>query len=72
VDTTERQELLRYQRRDLDDYTKEMVALLGYRRHLIRMFRPIVRYWPLRKSPYFAREKAKWAKHKPAARSVSR
>jgi nucleoside-diphosphate-sugar epimerase len=53
IDTTESQTLLDYQQRDLGDYIQEMVALLGYRRHLIRLFRPIVRRWLLKKSPYF-------------------
>ena len=53
LDTTESQALLDYQRCDLEDYVQEMVALLGTRRHLIRVFRPIVRRWLLRKSPYF-------------------
>ena len=52
VDTTESQRLLNYQRRDLGDYIQETVALLGYRRHLIRLFRPVVRRWLLGKSPY--------------------
>jgi UDP-glucose 4-epimerase len=52
LDTTESQALLDYQRRDLEDYVQEMVALLGTRWHLIRVFRPIVRRWLLRKSPY--------------------
>ncbi len=53
VDTAESQRILNYQRRDLGDYVQEMTALLGYRRHLIRLFRPIVRHWLLKKSPYF-------------------
>jgi nucleoside-diphosphate-sugar epimerase len=53
VDTTESQRLLRYQRRDLGDYVEEMKALLGFRLHLIRLFRPLVRRWLLSKSPYF-------------------
>jgi UDP-glucose 4-epimerase len=53
LDTTESQALLDYQRCDLEDYVQEMVALLGTRRHLIRLFRPVVRRWLLRKSPYF-------------------
>ena len=53
VDTAESQRLLRYQRRDLGDYIQEMSALLGFRRRLIRLFRPLVRLWLLRKSPYF-------------------
>jgi len=53
VDTAESQRILKYQRRDLGDYIQEMIALLGYRRYLIRLFRPIVRRWLLKKSPYF-------------------
>lgn len=55
VDTRESQSLLHYQQRDLGDYVQEMCALLGFRRHLIRLFRPIVRRWLLKKSPYFSR-----------------
>ena len=53
VDTTESQRLLDYQQRDLGDYIQEMTVLLGYRRYLIRAFRPIVRRWLLGKSPYW-------------------
>lgn len=53
VDTVESQRLLDYQRRDLGDYVQDMVALLGYRRQLIRVFRPLARHWLLSKSPYF-------------------
>lgn len=53
MDTTESQRLLRYQQRDLTDYTREMRAFMGYRRHLARAFRPLVRASLLRKSPYF-------------------
>jgi len=70
VDTTESQRLLRYQQRDFNDYVREMVALLGYRRHLIRVFRPIARYWLLRRSPYFARSKARWSKRRPATHPI--
>ena len=55
VDTTESQKLLHYQRRDLEHYVEEMRAQLGFRRHLIRLFRPIVRHWLLSKSPHFSR-----------------
>jgi len=54
LDTTESQKILRYQRRDLGDYIREMKAALGYRLRLIQWFRPLVRHWLLRKSPYFA------------------
>ncbi len=70
VDTTESQRLLDYQRRDLEDYIKDMVALLGYRRHLIRLFRPFVRRWLLRKSTYFRRSESQSLKQAPAARPV--
>jgi nucleoside-diphosphate-sugar epimerase len=62
LDTTESQSLLNYQRRCLDDYVQEMAALLGYRRFLIRIFRPIVRQWLLSKSPYFRQSKSKRGK----------
>jgi UDP-glucose 4-epimerase len=55
MDTRESQQLLRYQRRDLRDYVKEMVKALGFRRVLIQMFRPFVRLWLLSKSPYYAK-----------------
>jgi nucleoside-diphosphate-sugar epimerase len=54
LDTRESQELLRYQRRNLDDYIRDMMGLLGFRRHLTRLFGPVVRYWLLRRSPYYA------------------
>jgi nucleoside-diphosphate-sugar epimerase len=54
VDSTQSQRLLDYQRHDFEDYVREMVELLGYRRHLIRLLRPFVRAWLLRKSPYMA------------------
>jgi UDP-glucose 4-epimerase len=53
LDTAESQSLLSYQRRDLSHYLDDMSTLLGYRRRLIRAFRPIVRAWVLKKSPYF-------------------
>ena len=54
VDTTESKRLLNYQKRDLGDYIQGRKALLGYRLHLIRLFRPTVRRWLLRKSPYLS------------------
>jgi len=58
VDTSESQRLLRYQQRDFDDYVREMVALMGFRRHLVRLFRPIARWWLLRRSPYYRERQA--------------
>jgi nucleoside-diphosphate-sugar epimerase len=57
VDSTESQRLLQYQQHDFDDYVREMVALLGFRRHLIRWFRPFVRHALLQRSPYWRARK---------------
>ncbi len=50
LDTTESQRVLKFQRRTLQDYIQNVTALLGFRRHLIRLFRPIIRAWLLSKS----------------------
>ncbi|MHB0876829.1 MAG: NAD-dependent epimerase/dehydratase family protein [Anaerolineae bacterium] len=55
LDTGASQALLHYQTRTLDDYAREMARLAGVRRHLIRTFRPFVRYWLLSQSPYYPR-----------------
>lgn len=55
VDTSISQKLLHYQTRDLDDYVREMRALLGFRIPLIRLLRPLVRRWVLSRSPYYHR-----------------
>jgi UDP-glucose 4-epimerase len=65
LDTGESQRLLQYQQRTLDDYLRDMVAVLGFRRHLIRAFRPLVRWWLLRQSPY-------WRQRREEARRVRR
>jgi len=52
LDTSESQRILQYQRYGFGDYVQEMAALLGFRRYLIRLFRPLVRAYLLRKSPY--------------------
>jgi hypothetical protein len=53
VDTAESQRLLQFQRHVLDDYLEDMKAALGLKRHLIRVFRPMVRWYFLRQSPYY-------------------
>jgi nucleoside-diphosphate-sugar epimerase len=58
LDTAQSQRLLRYQQHCLDDYIRELKAKLGVRRHLARVFRPLVRRWLLRKSPYASRTRA--------------
>jgi UDP-glucose 4-epimerase len=61
IDTTESQRVLRYQQRDLDDYVQELVKLMGVKRHLIRLFRPLVRAFLVRRSPYLrARRNPEW------------
>jgi len=52
LDTAESQRLLKYQQRSLDDYLREVKALVGWRLPLIRAFRPMVRRWLLSQSPY--------------------
>lgn len=65
LDTSESQQLLDYQQHSFADYTNEMREMMGFRRHLVRLFRPIVRQWLLHKSPYYRRAKGdvenKWA-----------
>ncbi len=59
VDTVESQRLLEYQQRDLGDFMSEMKAMLGFRRTLVRLFRPWVRRWLLNRSPYYRQLHAK-------------
>lgn len=54
MDTSESQALLHYQRYSYDQYLSEIVGLLGWRRPLIKLFRPLVRRWMLMLSPYYA------------------
>lgn len=58
LDTTESQALLQYQTRTLDDVVRETAALLGVRRSLARLFRPIVRAMILRMSPHWRAHRA--------------
>ena len=60
IDTAESQRLLQYQRHTLDDYVAEMKARLGYKRHLVRAFRPLVRYWLLKHSPHYHAGQPGW------------
>ncbi len=47
LDTAESQRVLDFQRRTLDDYVRDVLAAIGPRRHLIRLFRPSIRAWML-------------------------
>ncbi len=57
MDTAPSEAVLHYQRHTLDDYIREMLALLGPRRVLIRLFRPLVRAALLRRSPYYRQQR---------------
>ncbi len=57
MDTRESQALLGYQRHTAADFTREMARTLGWKRHLAILFRPIVRSWILRFSPYYDRRR---------------
>jgi len=57
LDTIESQEILEFQRHTLDDYVQELKARLGFRRHLIRFFRPIIRASLLSKSTAWGNRK---------------
>ncbi len=52
LDTTESQAVLQYQRFTFDDYVRDMLAVVGWRRRAIRPLRPIIRRALLRKSTY--------------------
>ncbi len=54
LDTRESEALLHYQVHTYDDFVAEMRAVLGWRRPLMTMFRPLVRRWLLSKSRYYA------------------
>lgn len=55
LDTTDSQRVLKFQRRTLQDYIQDVTTLLGYRRYIIRLFRPIIRFWLLCKSDEWSR-----------------
>jgi nucleoside-diphosphate-sugar epimerase len=47
LDTRESQHILQFQQRTLKDYLADLRVRLGFRRVLIRMFRPLIRGWIL-------------------------
>jgi UDP-glucose 4-epimerase len=53
LDTSESQSLLNYQQHTFEDFVQEIASLLGYKRYLVPLFRPLVRRWVLQKSPYY-------------------
>jgi nucleoside-diphosphate-sugar epimerase len=55
LETSKSQRLLKFQRHSLQDYLRDLIAKLGYRRHLVRLFRPIIRAWLLHRSPFMGK-----------------
>ncbi len=51
LDTTESQRVLHFQRHTFQDYVQNVKSQVGFRRYLIRLLRPFVRTWILKKSP---------------------
>jgi UDP-glucose 4-epimerase len=51
LDTRESEQLLTYQRRTFQDFTRDLAARLGPSRLLARLFRPFVRAWLTAQSP---------------------
>jgi nucleoside-diphosphate-sugar epimerase len=60
LDTAESQQLLHYQRYTLEDYVRDMRSQLGYRRHLVRVCRPLIRYLLLQQSPHYRAGQPGW------------
>jgi nucleoside-diphosphate-sugar epimerase len=52
ADTAESQRMLKFQQRSYEDWLEDIKREAGYKRHLARMFRPVARWYLLRKSPY--------------------
>ena len=53
MSTADSQKLLNYQRYTLDDYFKEVEEKFRFKRCFIRLFKPIIRIYILRKSRYY-------------------
>ena len=56
MDTSRSQRILNYQGRGLGDFLKDIRKSLGIKRYLVRMVQPAVKYWLLKKSPYFQKK----------------
>lgn len=52
MDTEESQRILQFQTRTFDQFVEEFKQVMGIKRHLARLFRPLVRWYLLSKSPY--------------------
>ncbi|MFN8527767.1 MAG: NAD-dependent epimerase/dehydratase family protein [Anaerolineae bacterium] len=53
LDTTESEALLHYQRFTADDYVRDVVTAMGWKKHAIRLLAPVIRRYMLSKSPYY-------------------
>jgi len=52
LDTGESQRLLHYQRYTFDDIMQQLTRIVGYKRKLTALVRPLARWWILRMSPF--------------------
>jgi UDP-glucose 4-epimerase len=68
MDTTESQRLLNFQNKNLDDFLADIKKHLGFKRNLVRVVKPFVRYWLLSKSPYFKKSYSTRKNIKPAVK----
>jgi hypothetical protein len=57
MDTKEAQELLNFQNHTFDDFIEVYRKQVGFRRFIIRLFRPLARSILIRKSPYYKKHK---------------
>lgn len=53
LDTAESQRLLAYQRSSFDDIMRDLTRIVGSRRLLTTVVRPLARWWILRMSPFY-------------------
>lgn len=53
LDTEESQRLLNYQRYSFDDIVQDLAHIVGYKRLLTALVRPVARWWILRMSPFY-------------------
>jgi nucleoside-diphosphate-sugar epimerase len=53
LDTEESQRLLNYQRFSFDDIMEQLTRMVGYRRRLTALVRPLARWYILRMSPFY-------------------
>jgi UDP-glucose 4-epimerase len=58
LDTSESQAILQYQRHSFDDYVRDIVQGIGWRRPFIRILGPIIRRYLLSTSPYYRQKSA--------------